>query len=331
MQFMPIAVSGATIRYLSPVNLHGRHNGIDFVALPRRHGWLRHLLAVPSLLVILIKQNAGIYHFQDPELLPVAFLLKLICRKLIVYDCYEDFASMAFSMRNLPASLRRPIASAVAIILRLAALSFDGLMTADPSTLKPLARFGSSHKITFYNFPNLHLFPTPHPSEVKDFDLVYRGGLSERAGVWLLLEALHSLSTQGKRARLLLIGYCDDAKVEAALREKIRTLGLWSSIEIMVRIEHREMARTLSRARVGINPLQDIPKFRTNIPVKIFEYWACGLPVISSDLPPVRPFFKNVRGSYFRQATLRVSNKPLPGSSIIRKPQPGWANAVVPP
>jgi glycosyltransferase involved in cell wall biosynthesis len=42
--------------------------------------------------------------------------------------------------------------------------------------------------------------------------------------------------------------------------------------------------------------LQDIAKFRVNIPVKVFEYWACGLPVIASDLPPIRPFFKNVHG-----------------------------------
>jgi glycosyltransferase involved in cell wall biosynthesis len=47
---------------------------------------------------------------------------------------------------------------------------------------------------------------------------------------------------------------------------------------------------------VGVSPLQDIPKFRVNIPVKIFEYWACGLPVVASDLPPIRPFFKNVGG-----------------------------------
>jgi len=37
--------------------------------------------------------------------------------------------------------------------------------------------------------------------------------------------------------------------------------------------------------------LQKIPKFMNNIPVKVFESWACGLPVIATDLPPIRPFF----------------------------------------
>jgi glycosyltransferase involved in cell wall biosynthesis len=42
--------------------------------------------------------------------------------------------------------------------------------------------------------------------------------------------------------------------------------------------------------RIGLVTLQPIAKFMKNIPTKMFEYWACGLPVIASDLPPIRPF-----------------------------------------
>ena len=126
--------------------------------------------------------------------------------------------------------------------------------------------------------------------------MVYRGGLSERAGTWVLLEAMKLLAERGRNARLLLIGYCDDGEVERALRERVAKLGLAAQVEIMGRIRHSEMAQALGRARIGICPLQDTAKFRVNIPVKVFEYWACGLPVIASDLPPIRPFFKNVHG-----------------------------------
>jgi len=169
-------------------------------------------------------------------------------------------------------------------------------MTADPGTLQRVARVGQSRKLTFYNFPNLELFPPPERSAAKDFDIVYRGGLSERAGTWVLLKAMRLLAMRGRHARLLLIGYCDDRNVELALRERVVSLGLSAQVEIMGRIRHAEMARALCRARIGISPLQDTAKFRVNIPVKVFEYWACGLPVIASDLPPIRPFFKNVNG-----------------------------------
>ena len=298
MQFMPLAAGGAEVRYVSPAGIHGRHHGVDFVALANRRGWLRHLLAIPWLLRVLLKQRAGLYHFQDLELLPTALFLKLLFRKRIVFDCYEDFPSMALAMQAMPRFLRPVAASIVAAALRLGARCFDGLMTADPLTLRKMARVGSSRKITFYNFPNLDVFPPPEAGAAKDFDVVYRGGLSERAGTWVLLDAMCLLAAQSKQARLLLIGYCDDADVEAALRERIRALGLSPNVELMGRIEHDKMARTLGRARIGISPLQDVPKFRLNIPVKVFEYWACGLPVIASDLPPIRPFFKSVNGGF---------------------------------
>jgi glycosyltransferase involved in cell wall biosynthesis len=229
-------------------------------------------------------------------LLPAALLLKLIFRKKVVFDSYEDFAAMALTMRGMPRALRPIVAAGVGCLQRVAALCFDGVMTADSGTLRRVARVGHSRKLTFYNFPNLEVFPAPKASAAKDFDVVYRGGLSERAGTWVLLEAVRLLAARGKNVRVLLIGYCDDGEVQRALRERVESLGLAAQVEIMGRIRHSEMAQALGRARIGICPLQDIAKFRVNIPVKVFEYWACGLPVIASDLPPIRPFFKNVHG-----------------------------------
>src|SRR6202044_3461024 len=174
------------------------------------------------------------------------------------------------------------------------------VMTADPLTLRRLAHAGKSRKLVFFNFPNLDLFPPPRIT-TKKFDVVYRGGLSARAGTLVLLKAMRLLADRGKPASLLLIGYFDDAVFERELRGHICELGLSGNVELRGRLEHEDMAEALSEARVGVCPLQDIPKFRLNIPVKIFEYWACGLPVVSSDLPPIRPFFRSVGGGLLCQ------------------------------
>jgi glycosyltransferase involved in cell wall biosynthesis len=296
MEFMPLAAGGAEIRYVAPAGIDGHRDGVDFVAVTKPRGRIGQLRNIPSVLRVLLQQRADLYHFQDPELLPVALLLKLIFRKRVVFDSYEDFAAMALTMRGMPRPLLPIVAAFVGGLQRLAAFSFDGVMTADPGTLRRVAKVGRSRKLTFYNFPNLDVFPPPHPSATKDFELVYRGGLSERAGTWVLLDALRLLALRGRDVRLLLIGYCDDGQVERALRERVTALGLSTQVEIVGRIRHNEMAQALGRARIGICPLQDTAKFRVNIPVKVFEYWACGLPVIASDLPPIRPFFKNVHG-----------------------------------
>jgi len=298
---LPLAAAGVAVRYAAPMDARGRRDGVDFVALPRPQSRARRLLAVPLLLRDLLRQGASIYHFQEPELMPAALALKLIFGKRVVYDAYEDFPSMAANKAAIPCLLRPLAAAIVAAAEKLAAHCFDGVMTADPLTLRRLARSGTSTKLVFYNFPNLDFFPPPVPRE-KLFDVVYRGGLSARAGTFVLLGAMGLLAgARAKPPRLLLIGYFDSAAAEKQVRERIRDLGLESCVEIRGRLGHEDMAGALGEARIGVCPLQPNPKFLRNIPVKVFEYWACGLPVVASNLPPIRPFFRNVcAGFLFR-------------------------------
>lgn len=291
-QMMPLAACGMRVRYVAPVKAGGDFDGVDLIAFPARKGRVRRVLAFPALLQILLRQRADLYHFQDTELLPLAFVLKLIFRKRVVYDAYEDFPAMVADKKCIPLLIRPIAARIVSATERLAALAFDGLMTADPLTLRRLAKVGASKKLVLYNFPNLDLFPAP-AFRPKQFDVVYRGGLSERAGTYVLLDAMRILAEQQRHVRLLLIGYFDNPIAEKEVRDRIRGFGLSSSVVIRGRIDHECMAEALSEARIGVCPLQPIPKFMRNIPVKVFEYWACAMPVVASDLPPIRPFFRH--------------------------------------
>jgi glycosyltransferase involved in cell wall biosynthesis len=289
-QMMPLAARGMKIRYLAPLKAGAQVGGVELIAVPRRKNRVRRLLAVPLLLPALLEQKADLYHFQDTELLPLALVLKLIFRRRVIYDAYEDFPAMVANKKSIPRVIRPIAARIVSLAERLAALAFDGVMTADPLTLRRLAKVGASKKLVLYNFPNLGLFAAPTP-RAKQFDVVYRGGLSERAGTYVLLDAMRILAAHGRRVRLLLMGYFDDPIAEKRLRERIRESGLESSTVIRGRIDHDFMADALSEARIGVCPLQRVPKFVRNIPVKVFEYWACAMPVVASDLPPIMPFF----------------------------------------
>ena len=167
MEFMPLAAAGAEVRYVAPAGIEGSRDGVEFVALRKPSGRIGQLRSIPAVLQVLLRQRADLYHFQDPELLPVALLLKLMFRKKVVFDSYEDFAAMALTMRGMPRPLRPIVAAVVGSLQRVAALSFDGLMTADSGTLRRVARVGHSRKLTFYNFPNLELFPAPKAAAAR--------------------------------------------------------------------------------------------------------------------------------------------------------------------
>jgi len=194
-EFLPLASAGLCVSYASPAKSPVARGGISFVTLPARKELFPGLFRTTALLKTLVRENADLYHFQDPELLPAAFALKLLFRKRIVYDAYEDFPSAVANKKSIPRLLRPLAAKIFTRVENVAARCFNGLMTADPLTLRRFARRGASRKIVFYNFPNLDLFPPPRPGP-KPFDLVYRGGLSERAGIYVLLEAVHLLRAE---------------------------------------------------------------------------------------------------------------------------------------
>jgi glycosyltransferase involved in cell wall biosynthesis len=114
--------------------------------------------------------------------------------------------------------------------------------------------------------------------------------MSERSGIYVVLDALTLLERDGLRPTLRLAGYTDGEQGKAALDEAIRARGLTRQIEFHGRLAHDHVPEWIRAGKVGLVPLQKNPKFMKNIPSKMFEYWACGLPVIASDLPPARRF-----------------------------------------
>jgi glycosyltransferase involved in cell wall biosynthesis len=292
MEILPAVKHGVRAALVGPHGTEKHEEGLDVVPLTGGRSRLSRFLTSPQIAFFARHQPAKIYHLHNPEMIPAGLLLKLIFRKTVVYDTQEDFAAMMLTKNYLPPRFRGLMSKAVHLAERLAANLFDGFMTADSGTMRALAHSGKSKKLVFYNLPNLeffaHLKPVP-----KRFDVVYRGGLSERAGTFVLLEALQTLRKRGILARALLFGYTDDQAVRSTILERVNRMNLTTQVFLHGRVPHAEMADTLSQARISVSPLMAIPKFMHNIPVKVFESWACGLPVISSDLPPIRPFFRD--------------------------------------
>ena len=292
MEILPAVKHGVRAALVGPHGTEHHETGLDVVPLTGGRSRLGRFFTSPAIAFFARRQPARIYHLHNPEMIPAGLLLKLLFRKTVVYDTQEDFAAMMLTKTYLPLRLRGLMGKAVHVAERLAANLFDGFMTADSGTMRALAHSGKSKKLVFYNLPNLEFFTNLKPMP-KRFDVVYRGGLSERAGTFVLLDALQVLRRRGILARALLFGYTDDQAVRSAILERVGRMSLTSQVFLHGRVPHAEMADTLSQARISISPLMAIPKFMHNIPVKVFESWACGLPVISSDLPPIRPFFRD--------------------------------------
>ena len=281
-------------------------------ALVEASSWNEHvgdttwrLLRMFRALRAALHERADIYHFHDPELIPVGLALKLLKPSAaVVYDVHEDYPAMMKVKHWIPSFIRPIVAGAASVINAVAGMFLDGIVTADPSVEKDFLRVARKKTLVFYNFPELSMFSfsSNAPSEVQA-DLVYVGGISERAGTFVLLDALSLLGQQGVHPTVRLAGYTDGQAGWATVHEGICQRGLEKQIEYVGRIPSSQVPEWIRSGRIGLVTLQPIAKFLKNIPSKLFEYWACGLPVISSDLPPIQGFVSHGENGVLFQAT----------------------------
>jgi glycosyltransferase involved in cell wall biosynthesis len=279
-----------------PVTLIAPEPAID--SLVRMSPWnprlaqARRIQRIMLALRAALSENADIYHFHDPELIPLGLALKVWSSSaVVVYDVHEDYPAMMRVKHWLPQQLRPLLGWAAQAANIGAGLCLDGIVTADPSVQKDFQHIAAHKTFVYYNFPTLSVFDQ---GQGKLFgpkaDLVYIGGMSARSGIFVLLDALCILAKQGYRPTVRLAGYTDGAEGLGAIQEGIRLRKLEMQVELCGRIPHSEVPSWLRSGRIGLVMLQPIDKFLKNIPSKMFEYWACGLPVIASDLPPIRQF-----------------------------------------
>jgi glycosyltransferase involved in cell wall biosynthesis len=239
-----------------------------------------------------LAEQADVYHFHDPELIPLGLALKALRpRSAIVYDVHEDYPSMMLEKYWLPKRTRPIIGQAARMANMTAGRCLDGVVTADPGVERDFRAMAGDRAIVYYNFPVPEVFGWASAERGgAKADLVYVGGMSDRAGTFVLLDALAILAAQGMRPSVRLGGYTDGEAGRVAVQEGIRSRRLEAQVELGGRIPHTQVPDWIRSGRIGLVTLQAIPKFMKNIPSKMFEYWACGLPVIASDLPPIGQF-----------------------------------------
>ncbi len=236
--------------------------------------------------------RADVYHLHDPELIPLGLWLRRLDGARVVFDCHENNTAFLRQKRYLPSPLRFLLGAGMAVVERLAARHLDAIVTADAGVAELYrTRYRARRVVVVHNFPRLDLFgsrngSSPHAS-AKRFDLVYHGSIP-RYHLEVAFAVAEELRKRHVQARWLFFGKCPE--IDWARQELVRR-GLQADFVIDPElVPHQRVAERVSQARIGFIPLPDLPKFQHNIPTKLFEFMALGLPTVLSDLPPSRPF-----------------------------------------
>ncbi len=224
-----------------------------------------------------VRENGEIYHFHDPELMPVGVLLRMRGKR-VVYDVHEDYTNTVRDKQWIPTLLRGPAAAVVRACEFSFTTVFDRVIAVTPTIAR---KFRASKTRLVQNFPRTHEFRSHDnlPYEKREAIAVYVGGLSDDRGLREMRLAVE-LAAKETPVKLVIAGHVSSgAKAEFERDRKNRL------VEHKGQLDRSQVAELLGRARVGLVLFHQTGNYVNAQPNKLFEYMAAGLPVVASDFP----------------------------------------------
>jgi len=251
--------------------------GIRLVAVaPPRTRRERITATIGEVYRAAVREDADIYHFHDPELMPVGGLLKLRGKR-VLYDVHEDYAGTMRGKEWMPPVFQGAAALAVSAGEAVFSRTYDGVIAATPTIA---SKFRPRKTQLVQNFPwkNELRCPSALPYEARESLAVYVGALADLRGLREMKTAVQ-LAARETPVRLITAGTVIPG---AAAELKDENSGL---VEHLGMLDRPQVARLLARAKIGMVLLHPTANYFNAQPVKLFEYMSVGLPIIASDFP----------------------------------------------
>lgn len=262
-------VPGASTTLIEGVHLHG-------VTKETGNRLKRMTKTVDHVYKKGLEIDADVYHFHDPELIPIGLKLKKRGKK-VIYDVHEDVPRQILTKMWLPKITRRLVSKVVEKYENKSAKKFDVIVTATPFIRERFLKIGcNAHDIN--NYPLIDELKIDCTSwSDKENTICYVGGISFIRGIKEMVEALEIAND----VSLLLGG---EFAIQSE-KEVVMKLKGWEKVIELGFLDRDGVKNTYRKSKAGMVTLQPTINYIDALPVKMFEYMAAGIPVIASDFP----------------------------------------------
>ncbi len=233
-----------------------------------------------------LKSRADIYHFHDPDLLFVGLVIKWLTGLPVIYDCHEPYREAIEEKAWIPKPIRSLVGALYDRIEQFFSRFMSAVIIANPSQQNHFPQ-----AVLVANFPKLNPFDLDTEPDYNSAQLVYLGQLSQARGIIDLIEAHRLL--EGNRPKIVLMGHFADEDTRLALERLTKKHNLGDTVQYLGVVAYDRGIEVLTQSSIGVIPFRAMPALRLAIPTKMFEYMACGLPVVASDLLPIAPYIQD--------------------------------------
>ena len=278
-----LADAGFDVIYVVPHDKDEIKNKIKIIHIEKVKGsrYKRMTGIVWKVYKAALSVKADIYHFHDPELIPIGLLLKIKGKK-VIYDVHEDLPRDILDKEWIGNIFLKMLFSWAASFMEwMGNIFFDGIITVTPTIAK---RFSTSKTIIIRNLPVVTDIDSIHPKSIEknNFSVVYTGGLTRIRGIKQLIDAMQYT----EKTELWLLGEWETE----LYRSECETSNGWAKTKYFGNLTQNEAFAYTKSADAGVVNFLPVPNHITSMPNKAFEYMASSLPIIMSDFE----YWKNI-------------------------------------
>lgn len=267
--------AGLTVEVLGLGEAANGPTGATVTAVPRPGMAGRAVLALRYA----VRARGRVVITLDPDALVFAWPVLWARRRVRVADVHEDYRAL-IADRSWARGVVRRVALAVATLAVVGSARAEVTLVADDHVPPASARC----RLVVRNEADPSLLPVPRrhrPARPRGpWRAVYVGDIRASRGLFAMIEAIRR--SPGWTLDLVgAVSAADGARLTSLLADP--TLG--DRVTVHGRRPPRQAWEIAGDADLGFALLDDTPAFRTAMPSKIHEYLACGIPVVTTDLP----------------------------------------------
>jgi glycosyltransferase involved in cell wall biosynthesis len=236
-----------------------------------------------ATLPILNRTKPDLVHCHDFDTLPAGLLWGKTHRRPVIYDAHEYYANLV--QPRLKGKTGRLLYRFINRAESLGAQLSTAIITVD-ETLAAAYLKRNRKVVIIGHYPEQQLASHAAPVFTRpELRLVYVGRLSSDRGILTYVELLRRIRAAGIPARLILAGVFSPPSEQATFQASIA--GMEGALDVLGWLSYEEIPSLLQSCDIGLCVLHPVERYIKALPVKLFEYMACGLPVIVSNFPAV--------------------------------------------
>ncbi len=255
-----------------PYNQDVIKNGVHILGVDIPEGRFSRQLYRGRILKRMREVNADVYHFHEPELLPLALKMKRSGKK-VIYDSHENTPAMILNMSYFPKWFRKIASPIYEKYENYVLKRIDGVVSVDPKIVERLKR-SNPNTVMVTNYPSYK--ENVYCAEKKN-RICFTGAIGP---LWLIDNIVKGV--YGTNIEVVLAGYSSDEYMM-----ELKSLPASSQVVYKGIIPHQKALaiQQESFAACALLDYGDIVggKWGTLGNTKLFEYMMAGTPIIATD------------------------------------------------